>query len=247
MKKGLAVLFLLALPSVPLDASEVLQNGSFDTTDAWQVAPAILAVNPGWTGGIGSGQANLHPSPPAGYTGVILYQDLNTPVVGGSTCVSTITLSRNSSPAGNSIAVYLDYQQANGVTRQMVLFNPNNFDVWYATSFTNTFTLPSDARTLVRLSLAKLASGSFNVNDISLDAPLLESHACISGLNVNDSAFSFSVTGTVGLSCVVQASSNLTHGAWVPLTTNTLSGGSFYFSDPTWKSTPVRFYSILKL
>jgi hypothetical protein len=41
---------------------------------------------------------------------------------------------------------------------------------------------------------------------------------------------------------VVKARTNLTHPTWFPLQTNTLSGGSSYFSDPQWTIYPARFY-----
>jgi len=43
---------------------------------------------------------------------------------------------------------------------------------------------------------------------------------------------------------VVEARPCLTDGAWLPLQTNTLSGGSLVFSDPQWTNHPVRFYRL---
>ena len=37
---------------------------------------------------------------------------------------------------------------------------------------------------------------------------------------------------------------NLAGPVWVPLATNTLVNGSFYFSDPQWTNYPGRFYSL---
>jgi len=149
-------------------ATEVVRNNSFDDgTNYWQVAPEVLATNPTFNA-ISGGQAGMHVS---GYNGVVYFQDLNRPVSGGAACMADVTLTRNASPAGNTIAVYLDYLQADGQTNRMTLFNPNNYDVTSGTMFTNSFVLPAAARTLLRLSLAKLGNGDFVVLDVSLDAP----------------------------------------------------------------------------
>ena len=41
---------------------------------------------------------------------------------------------------------------------------------------------------------------------------------------------------------VVEACTNLTTLDWLPLRTNTLGVGGFYFSDPDWTNFPGRFY-----
>ena len=43
---------------------------------------------------------------------------------------------------------------------------------------------------------------------------------------------------------MVEACTNLADPAWSPLQTNTLSGDSFYFSDPQWTNYPGRFYRL---
>jgi hypothetical protein len=55
---------------------------------------------------------------------------------------------------------------------------------------------------------------------------------------------SFSVNWASGKSVVVEASPTPINPAWTPVTTNTLSGGSFYFSDPQWTNYPQRFYRL---
>jgi hypothetical protein len=56
--------------------------------------------------------------------------------------------------------------------------------------------------------------------------------------------FGFNITGASGLVVVVQASTNLTQPIWVPVSTNTLTGGTNYFSDPQWTNYPDGFYRI---
>ena len=43
---------------------------------------------------------------------------------------------------------------------------------------------------------------------------------------------------------VVEACTDLANPTWSPLATNTLTGGSFYFSDPQWANHPSRFYRL---
>ncbi len=56
--------------------------------------------------------------------------------------------------------------------------------------------------------------------------------------------FGFNVTWASGRSVVVGSSTTLTNPTWSPVATNTLTGGTDYFSDPQWGTTPVRFYRV---
>jgi hypothetical protein len=42
----------------------------------------------------------------------------------------------------------------------------------------------------------------------------------------------------------VKAKLSLANPTWIPLSTNTLSSGSAYFSDPQWTNYPRRFYRL---
>ncbi|MGA2863894.1 MAG: leucine-rich repeat domain-containing protein [Verrucomicrobiota bacterium] len=61
---------------------------------------------------------------------------------------------------------------------------------------------------------------------------------------VQTNQFGFTITGTSNLVVVVEASTNLANPAWSPLATETLTGDSFYFSDPQWTNYPARFYRL---
>jgi hypothetical protein len=61
---------------------------------------------------------------------------------------------------------------------------------------------------------------------------------------VRTNQFGFTITGTNGLVIVVEACTDLANPTWSPLQTNTLSGDSFYFSDPQWTNYPSRFYHL---
>ena len=56
--------------------------------------------------------------------------------------------------------------------------------------------------------------------------------------------FGFTITGSSNLVIVVEACTNLAHPVWSPVGTNTLTGGSSYFSDPQWTNYPSRFYRL---
>jgi len=59
---------------------------------------------------------------------------------------------------------------------------------------------------------------------------------------VQNNRFGFNITGTSNLVIVVEASTNLANPIWSPVATNTLTGGTSYFSDPQWTNYPGRFY-----
>ena len=61
---------------------------------------------------------------------------------------------------------------------------------------------------------------------------------------VQNNQFGFNITGTSGLSFIVQASTNLEQPVWMPVSTNTTAGGTSYFSDPQWLNYPARFYQL---
>jgi hypothetical protein len=56
--------------------------------------------------------------------------------------------------------------------------------------------------------------------------------------------FGFTVSWATNLSVVVEATTDLGNPVWSPLTTNALSGGTFYFTDPQWTEYPSRFYRV---
>ena len=60
--------------------------------------------------------------------------------------------------------------------------------------------------------------------------PLIQ--ASDANFGVRAGQFGFNLTGINNFTVVVAACTNLAGAVWVPLTTNTLVKGSFYFSDP---------------
>jgi hypothetical protein len=61
---------------------------------------------------------------------------------------------------------------------------------------------------------------------------------------VRTGRFGFTITGTSGLVIVVESCADLGNPAWSPVGTNTLTGGSSYFSDPQWTNYPTRLYRL---
>jgi hypothetical protein len=61
---------------------------------------------------------------------------------------------------------------------------------------------------------------------------------------VRTNQFGFNITWGSNLVVVVEASTNLAHGVWSPLSTNTLTAGLSYFSDPQWTNYTRRFYRL---
>jgi len=66
----------------------------------------------------------------------------------------------------------------------------------------------------------------------------------VTSIGVQTNRFGFNITGTSNLVIVVEACTNLAHPIWYPLQTNTLTGGSSYFSDPQWTNYSGRFYRL---
>jgi hypothetical protein len=61
---------------------------------------------------------------------------------------------------------------------------------------------------------------------------------------VQSNLFGFNITASSELTVVVEASASLTNPTWAPLGTNTLAGGTSYFSDPQWTHHPARCYRL---
>ena len=61
-------------------------------------------------------------------------------------------------------------------------------------------------------------------------------------LGVHEGQFGFNVGWAEGKTVIVEASTNLITNNWVPVATNTIINGTFYFGDPEWTNYPGRFY-----
>ena len=61
---------------------------------------------------------------------------------------------------------------------------------------------------------------------------------------VRSNQFGFNINWASGMSVVVEACTNLANPTWSPISTNTLTSGTAYFSDAQWTNYPRRFYRI---
>jgi hypothetical protein len=66
----------------------------------------------------------------------------------------------------------------------------------------------------------------------------------IPSFGVKTNRFGFIISWATNIPVVVEASTTLANPTWSPISTNTLSSGSSYFSDPQWKNYPGRFYRL---
>jgi hypothetical protein len=61
---------------------------------------------------------------------------------------------------------------------------------------------------------------------------------------VRANRFGFRITGTANIPIVVEGSTDLVGGAWVPLQAAGLTNGWFDFTDPGWTNHAARFYRV---
>jgi BspA type Leucine rich repeat region (6 copies) len=64
------------------------------------------------------------------------------------------------------------------------------------------------------------------------------------GFGVQPGGFGFTISWATNVSVVVEAATNLANPVWIPVSTNTLTGGTSYFNDPQWTNYPGRFYRL---
>jgi hypothetical protein len=195
VRPALAVLAAGLLFQGLSSATELIQNGAFTAGMAgWKVAPSLQGWNP-----YASGTVALYPTS-YGYSGLVLYQNLNVSNVNGKTLTLSLGLQKIMGGSGKSLAVYLDYATAVPQVKRMLVLNPD--DSALPMSFTNisaTITLPAEALKLVRLVVAKLDYGQFNANLISLTATGLTAGVLPSLASISPSAGAYYSTTNSGL------------------------------------------------
>jgi hypothetical protein len=64
------------------------------------------------------------------------------------------------------------------------------------------------------------------------------------GFGVQSKKFGFIISWATNVPVVVEAATNLSSPLWLPVATNTLTSGTFYFSDAAWTNYPQRFYRV---
>jgi hypothetical protein len=76
----------------------------------------------------------------------------------------------------------------------------------------------------------------------TLPYPLILNSGATSGSQAG--GFGFLVSWATNIPVVVEACTNLSNPLWQPLQTNSLTNGTFFFSDPEWTNYPGRFYRV---
>jgi hypothetical protein len=66
-----------------------------------------------------------------------------------------------------------------------------------------------------------------------------------SSFGVRTNQFGFNIAWAGGMTVVVEASTSLVNPTWSPISTNTFSGNTLYFSDAQWTNYPSRFYRVM--
>lgn len=149
-----------------IDTANLLQNGSFNgSLKGWTVQPTLDAT--GWNPLQPDGTVGLHPLS-SGYTGNIIYQNLNISGITGRTFTLSMKLTKTFAPSGNTVAAYLTYVDGSGTTQRVRVLNPGNDSITANTIVTGTFLVPAGATKIIRLDIAKEDYGDFKVDDISL-------------------------------------------------------------------------------
>jgi hypothetical protein len=72
--------------------------------------------------------------------------------------------------------------------------------------------------------------------------PQVQNNGPVFGVQTN--GFGFNINWASGQTVVVEACTDLANPVWSPVGTNTLTGGSSYFSDPQWTNYPGRYYRL---
>ena len=109
-------------------------------------------------------------------------------------------------------------------------------DVFYNANTATVYYLPGTTGwALRRLAVVRPRYGS-------LPNPLILNNGPSFGVQTN--GFGFIISWATNIPVVVEACTNLANPIWSPVSTNTLTGGSSYFSDPQWTNYPARFYRL---
>jgi len=147
-----------------------------------------------------------------------------------------------------SLSLWLDSPDGQGPNEFLVSWNGTTlFDEMNvpAVGWTNLQFLASATGASTVLEFGFRDDDSFlGLDDISVLPAPAPGPVGIAHVRVQTNRFGFVITGSSNLVVVVEASAKLANPAWHPVQTITLTGGSFYFSDPGWTNYPSRFYRV---
>ena len=165
----LAVLALAVLSQAAFAQTELLQNGSFSNGLAgWTVNPNLSPWSP-LASNTSNQYVSLHP-PGLSWVGTVLYQNLNVTGVAGKTVDISMAFQKTDAWAADVVGVYLEYVDTSGAHRQERVLTSGDPQTADWQTRTAQYTLPADARKLVRLAIAKEDYGSYAGDNVSLTA-----------------------------------------------------------------------------
>ena len=126
--KIFVILICLHTFIVAAGATDLIVNDGFTGgLGNWVVNPQ-LPVSGTWPWSSQTGAVNLHPSV-EGFTGTIIYQNLNVSDISSKTIHFQMKLTKNAAPDGSTIAVYLTYVDASNSVHRVKILNPVNASV----------------------------------------------------------------------------------------------------------------------
>ena len=117
------------------------------------------------------------------------------------------------------------YFEGNAVYDDGTIFSSDSGTVYYLPGTTGW------GATFGGLPTAELSSGP--PPPIFLNSP---------GLHGNQ--FGFTISWATNLPAIVEACTNLENPVWLPIQTNSITGGTFDFTDPAWTNFPTRYYRV---
>lgn len=140
---------------------------------------------------------------------------------------------RKTAPRGNTgPKMHIGFPNASCIARLLSLCNPYNKDVFADSERVIVYYLPGIPGW----------SQTFGDRPAMLWRPRVAAGDASFGVQAGQ--FGFTLIWADDRVVVVEACTDLAHPVWSPVRTNTLTGGSTYFSDPRWTEHPSRFYRL---
>ena len=165
---AVSLLIAIAAPYASAEPVEIVRNGGFTAgIEEWILNPEVGEWNP-WMEG---GKIDLYALTETGLPGVIMYQNLNVTGIEGKALTASITLTNQREWSyENTVAVCIVYIDADGRPNVLTLLNPDDAAIGTDTVFTNTVTLPANARKIVRVEIDIRDYSVLIGDDVSLKA-----------------------------------------------------------------------------
>jgi hypothetical protein len=143
---------------------------------------------------------------------------------------------RSSVTIPNSVTALVDYAFNNCASLQGVYFKGNALSL-------GSYVFSGDTNTTIYY-LSRTTDWDTTFGDISTAPWLPQVQSSNAAFGVQTNQFEFDINWASGQTVVVEACTDLADPIWTSVGTNTLTGGSSYFSDLQWRNYPDRFYRL---